>query len=67
LRGHENPLQIPEDGGKIVLEDAKTNRMSFLPFLGGATTLTGEEHGQRTFFALPRIEKGAVVCSEPKA
>jgi len=67
LRGHENPLQIPEDGGKIVLEDAKTNRMSFLPFLGGATTLTGEKHGQRTFFALPRIEKGAVVCSEPKA
>jgi len=67
LRGHENPLQIPEDGGKIVLEDAKTNRMSFLPFLGGATTLTGEKHGHRTFFALPRIEKGAVVCSEPKA
>ena len=66
LRGHENPLQTPEDGGKIVLQDAKTDRMSFLPFLGEAVTLTGEKHGQRTFFALPRIQKGAVACSEPK-
>jgi len=40
--------------------------MSFLPFLGEAVTLTGEKRGQTTFFALPRIEKGAVACSEPK-
>src|SRR5256885_395803 len=63
LRGHQNPLQTPEDGGKIVLEDAKTDRMSFLPFLGGATTLTGGKHGHRTFFSLPRLGKGAVVGS----
>ena len=66
LRGHQNPLQTPENGGKIVLQDEKMDRMSFLPFLGEAVTLTGEKHGQRTFFALPRIEKGAVACSEPK-
>jgi hypothetical protein len=63
LRGHQNPRQTPEDGARIFFEDAGTDRMSYLPFLGEAVTLTGEKRGQRTFFVLPRIEKGAVACT----
>jgi hypothetical protein len=66
LRGHQNPVQTPEDGARIVLEDGNTDRMSFLPFLGEAVPLLGEKHGQKTFFVLPRIERGAVACTEPK-
>ena len=65
LRGHQNPRQTPEDGARIVFEDANADRMFFLPFLGEAVTLTGEKHGERTFFVLPRIEKGAVACTAP--
>src|SRR5204863_6781733 len=49
LRGHQNPRQTPEDGARIVFDDANTDRMSFLPFLGEAVTLTGEKRGERTF------------------
>ena len=66
LRGHQNPVQTPEDGARVVLEDGNTDRMSFLPFLGEAVPLLGEKHGQKTFFVLPRIERGAVACTEPK-
>lgn len=66
LRGHQNPRQTSEDGGRIVLADGNNDRMSFLPFLGEAVNVKGEKQGQRTFFTLPRIEKGAVVCTAPK-
>jgi len=66
LRGRQNPRQTPEDKARIVLEDGNMDRMSFLPFLGEAITLNGEKQGKRTFFGLPRIEKGAVVCTAPK-
>jgi hypothetical protein len=66
LRGHQNPVQAPETGARIVLEDGYAGKMSFLPFLGDAVALTGTRRGQRTVFVLPRIQKGAVVCAEPK-
>jgi energy-converting hydrogenase Eha subunit H len=66
LVGHQNPVQTPENGARIVFEEGYAGKMSFLPFLGEAVTLTGKKHGQKTVFELPRIEKGAVVCTEPK-
>jgi hypothetical protein len=64
LRGHENPVQTPENGARIVFEDETIDKVSFLPFLGEALTLTGAKQGQKTVFVLPKIEKGAVVCTE---
>ena len=66
LRGHENPVQTPENGARIVFEDESVKKLTFLPFLGEALTLTGTKQGQKTIFVLPRIEKGAVVCTETK-
>ena len=66
LRGHQNPVQTPENGARIVFEEGYADKMSFLPFLGDAVALSATKHGPETVFVLPKIEKGAVVCAEPK-
>jgi hypothetical protein len=65
LRGHQNPVQTPEIGARIIFE-GNTDKVSFLPFLGEVVTLTWKKDGQKTVFVLPRIDKGAVVCTETK-
>lgn len=61
LRGHENPVQKPEGGVRMVVSGTQ-NGVGYLPFLGTAERLPGKQTGQGTVFILPAIEKGAVAC-----
>jgi len=66
LRGHQNPVQRPEAGARIIFSSRAGSEMKFLPFLGEVKELQGKQKGPETVFELPAIEKGAVACLKPK-
>jgi hypothetical protein len=64
LVGNKNPVQTPEVGAKVILDEA-TSRQNptayFLPFLGDVQELHGTVENGKTVYDLPEIAKGAVV------
>ena len=64
LRGGENPVQTPEVGAKITVQSG--SKAYFLPFMGEAEELKAQQDGGKSVFALPPIERGAIVWVEGK-
>lgn len=60
LRGGVNPVQTPQTGVTVKVEDANEIHGFFLPFLGEISPLSGVVHGGDVTFTLPAIQKGAV-------
>jgi hypothetical protein len=59
LVGGENPVPSPESHARIVA--AGSAQGYFLPFMGEIEELQGKAEGGETIFALPAINRGAVV------
>jgi hypothetical protein len=51
----------PQKGIRVRIPAAMGDSLAFLPFLGETHTLRGEKQGNRIEFALPPLERGAVV------
>ena len=59
LIGGKNPIQTPEVGAQLMVNQRATAQ--FLPFLGGVQTLRGEYREGKTTVVLPEIERAPVV------
>jgi hypothetical protein len=54
-------VPAPVIGIRVRIHSAKGRALSYLPFLGEVQLLYGEEKGDKVEFALPPVERGAVV------
>ncbi|PYX09551.1 MAG: hypothetical protein DMG88_06130 [Acidobacteria bacterium] len=66
LRGGSNPVQIPQDGVKVVVQSKAGDEGYVLPFLGTSQPLHGVRNGDSVTFSLPSIAKGAVFWYVPQ-
>lgn len=65
LRPHETADQLLQKEVRINFPADGPSTLHFLPFLGVAQEVKGAPNPQKMVFALPPIEKGAVVCADP--
>ena len=64
LKGGSNPVQTPQSGVEVTIQ-SKSEKGTFLPFMGQMQTVTGTRQGDSIRFQLPTITRGAVFWVEP--
>lgn len=64
LVSKHNAVQVPEKGVRIRLAVDGDRKGWFLPFLGAPVEIHGTRDGRDLVFALPELQKGAVVWFE---
>jgi hypothetical protein len=65
LRGGSNPVQTPQNGVEVAVQEKAEGKGFFLPFLGQVQAVKGERDGDSIRFSLPTITRGAVFWYEP--
>jgi choline dehydrogenase-like flavoprotein len=63
LKAGANPVQTPQEGVEVSVK-TKSEKGSFLTFLGDVQAVKGVRHGDSVTFTLPTITKGAVFWYE---
>ena len=61
LEPNKSAVPTPAKGVRVTTPATLGSKLTFLPFLGDAQVLQGEVKGDQVEFALPPVERGAVI------